>query len=230
MTTPLIIEHRFRGPAGSAGGGYTAGLLAGRVGETAARGVEVTLRLPPPLDTALAVVEDDGRVLLLDGERLVAEARPADPGVSAPASPSHAEAREAARGAGGWGAPTFDECFVCGNRADRSGLGIYVGRVSGRNDDLVATEWIATEVRPEIIWAAIDCPGAYALRGVERGSPLLARMTARIDRLPSDGERCIIAGWPLDADGRKRNAATVLYGEDGVPIAVSRQLWIEPRG
>jgi len=105
----------------------------------------------------------------------------------------------------------------------------YVGRVPGRGDDLVATEWVATDVRPEIVWAAIDCPGAYALRGVERGSPLLARMTARIDRLPREGERCIIAGWPLDTDGRKRNAATALYGEDGSPIAVSRQLWIEPR-
>ena len=154
----------------------------------------------------------------------------ADPGVDVPAPPSSAEAAAAARDVGGWGGPQFDECFVCGRRADGSGLGIYVGRVNGRDDGLVATEWVATDVRPEIVWAAIDCPGAYALRGVERGSPLLARMTARIDRLPDEGERCIIAGWPLDADGRKRNAATALYGEDGKPIAVSRQLWIEPRG
>jgi len=229
MPAPLIIPHRYRGPAGSAGGGYTAGLLAGRLGETGLGGVEVTLRLPPPLDTELAVVEENGRVLLLDGDRLVAEARAADPGVVAAAPPSHAGATAGAREVGGWGAPQFDECFVCGNRADGSGLGIYVGRVPGRGDDLVATEWVATDVRPEIVWAAIDCPGAYALRGVERGSPLLARMTARIDRLPREGERCIIAGWPLDADGRKRNAATALYGEDGSPIAVSRQLWIEPR-
>ncbi len=189
----------------------------------------MTLRLPPPLDTELAVVEENDRVLLFDGERLVAEARSADPRVVAPASPSHSEASAAAREAGGWGAPQFDECFVCGNRADDSGLAIYVGRVAGRDDGLVATEWTADDTRPEIVWAAIDCPGAYALRGVERGSPLLARMTARIDRLPDEGERCIVAGWPLDADGRKRSAATALYGEDGAPIAVSRQLWIEPR-
>jgi hypothetical protein len=57
---------------------------------------------------------------------------------------------------------------------------------------------------------------------------LLARITARIDRLPNEGEQCVVAGWPLDADGRKRHAATALYGADGAPLAVSRQLWIEP--
>lgn len=229
MSASLIIAHRFRGPAGSAGGGYTAGLLAERLGETGRGGVEVTLRLPPPLDTDLAVVEAVGHVLLLHGDRLVAEARPADPRVDPPAPPSHAEAVAAAREVGGWGGSQFDECFVCGHRSDGSGLGIYVGRVAGRDDGLVATEWIATEVQPEIVWAAIDCPGAHALRGVERGTPLLARMTARVDRLPGEGERCIIAGWPLDADGRKRNAATALYGKEGDVLAVSRQLWIEPR-
>ena len=47
---------------------------------------------------------------------------------------------------------------------------------------------------------------------------------------PTEGERCVVVGWPLDEDGRKRHAATALYGEDGAVLAVSRQLWIEPRG
>ena len=168
-------------------------------------------------------------MLLLDGDTVVAEARAGDPAITPPPPPGFAEAEDAAREAGGWGAPEFDECFVCGTRADGDGLGIHVGRVQGRADGLVATTWVATGVRPEIVWAAIDCPGAYALRGDGRGEPLLARITARIDRLPVEGERCIVAAWPLDADGRKRNAATVLYGEDGTVHAVSRQLWIEPR-
>ena len=99
----------------------------------------------------------------------------------------------------------------------------------GRDDGLVATTWVASDVRPEIVWAVIDCPGAYSLRGDGRGEPLLARITARVDRLPDEGERCVVAAWPLDADGRKRHAATALYGEDGRVLAVSRQLWIEPR-
>ncbi len=70
-------------------------------------------------------------------------------------------------------------------------------------------------MRPEIVWAVIDCPGAYSLHGDGRGDPVLARITARVDRLPEEGERCVVAGWPLDEDGRKRHAATALYGEDG---------------
>jgi len=169
-------------------------------------------------------------MLLLDGDALVAEACTADPAVSPPPPPTFAEATAAARRAGGWGAPDFDECFVCGTRPEGDGLEIHAGLVPGRDGGLVATTWIARDVRPEIVWAVIDCPGAYSLRGDGRGEPLLARITARIDRLPEEGERCVVAAWPLDADGRKRNAATALYGEEGDVLAISRQLWIEPRG
>ena len=64
-------RRRYRGPLQSANGGYAAGRLAAFVDGPA----EVTLRLPPPLDRPLAVAADDGRVLLLDGEAVVAEAR-----------------------------------------------------------------------------------------------------------------------------------------------------------
>jgi hypothetical protein len=225
MLAPLTIARRFRGPRTSANGGYAAGLLAQAVRAPA---VEVTLRLPPPLERPLRVSRDGERLLLHDGDALVAEARPGDPAVAPPAPLTFAAAEEAARSAGGWGAPDFDECFVCGTRPEGDGLEIHAGRVPGR-EGLVATTWVAKDVRPEIVWAAIDCPGAYALRGDGRGEPLLARITARIDRLPEEGEPCVVIGWPLDADGRKRHAATALYGADGEPLAVSRQLWIEPR-
>jgi hypothetical protein len=225
MLAPLTIARRFRGPRTSANGGYAAGLLAQTLDALA---VEVTLRLPPPLERPLTVSADGERVLLLDGDAVVAEARPSEPAVEPPAPPTFAEAAEASRAVGGWGAPELDECFVCGVRADGSGLDIHAGLVPGR-DGLVASTWVARGVSPEIVWAAIDCPGAYALRVEDRGEPLLARITARIDRLPEEGERCVVVGWSLDADGRKRNAATALYGADGAPLAVSRQLWIEPR-
>jgi hypothetical protein len=54
-------------------------------------------------------------------------------------------------------------------------------------------------------------------------------MTARVDRLPEDGERCVVVAWPLGEDGRKLFAATALYGADGRPLAVARQTWIAPR-
>ncbi len=225
MLAPLTIARRFRGPRTSANGGYAAGLLAQAV---ATPTVEVTLRLPPPLERQLALARDGERLLLWDGEALIAEARSGELVLDAPAPPTFEEAEEASRAVGGWGAPEFDECFVCGTRPNGDGLGIHAGRLSGGNG-LVATTWVAREVRPEIVWAAIDCPGAYALRGDGRGEPVLARITARIDRLPNEDEPCVVVGWPLDADGRKRHAATAVYGADGEPLAMSRQLWIEPR-
>ena len=233
MIAPLTIARRFRGPLTSANGGYASGLLAqaaGALGLDDVEGIEVTLRLPPPLERPLTVTRDGERVLLLDGDALVAEARAGDPAVSPPPPPTFAEAADAARALAGLGAPVFDECFVCGARPEGDGLEIHAGLVAGRDDGLVATTWVAREVRPEVVWAVIDCPGAYSLHGDGRGDPLLARITARIDRLPSERERCVVVAWPLDADGRKRHAATALYGEAGDVLAVSRQLWISPRG
>lgn len=50
----ILIDRRYCGPPNSANGGYAAGRLAAFVDGTA----EVTLRRPPPLDTALNVHPD----------------------------------------------------------------------------------------------------------------------------------------------------------------------------
>lgn len=227
MTSTLTIAQRFRGPLTSGNGGYSAGLFAGATGLPA---VEVTLRLPPPLERALEVVEDGERWRLLDDDLCVAEATAGDPRVRIPPAPSFAEALAASLQPSGWSAPAFAECFVCGTRPNGDGLEIHPRPVTGRDDGLVAAAWVAADVAAEIVWAAIDCPGAYAVvGGGARGEPLLARMTARIDRLPEEGERCVVVGWPLGSEGRKHAAATALHGAAGEVLAVSRQLWIEPR-
>jgi hypothetical protein len=127
----------------------------------------------------------------------------------------------------GWGGDAFAECFVCGHREDGSGLEIHARPLDGSG--LVAAAWTAREVSREIVWAVIDCPGAYAVGDPGRGEPLLGRMTARVDRLPKTGERCVVIGWPLGGEGRKLFAGTALVGEDGRVLARSRQVWIEPR-
>lgn len=223
MDTTVTIDRRFRGPLDSANGGYTAGLLGARLGGVA----EVTLRLPPPLERPLVIQRDHDRLVLVDDERVVAEAVPAELDLVAPAPPSPDEAKAAAEGVGGFGPPQFAECFVCGVRADGSGLGIHAGLIPGRQG-LVATTWVARDVTPEVVWASIDCPGAYAAGDPGRGETVLGRMTARIDRLPEEGEPCVVVGWPLGADGRKLYAGTALYGERGELLALARQVWIAP--
>ncbi len=220
----VTIDRRYRGPLTSANGGYAAGLLGSRLGDAA----EVTLRLPPPLERPLTVRRDGDRLLLEDGDALVAEAVPGDPGMSAPAPPSPEEAEAAAAGVGAWGPPAFAECFVCGTRDDGSGLHIHPGPIPGRHG-LVATTWVARDVAPEVVWAAIDCPGAYAACDPGRGEVVLGQMTARVARMPEEGERCVVVGWRLGEDGRKLFAGTALYGATGEVLAVARQVWILPR-
>ena len=65
----IVIASRFCGPDSSGNGGYTAGLIANELDGTE---IEVTLRLPPPLDEALRL-DAEGRVW--DDHALIAEAR-----------------------------------------------------------------------------------------------------------------------------------------------------------
>jgi len=219
----LVFERRYRGPLASANGGYACGRLAAFVD---ADEVEVTLRLPPPLDRPLTVERGDGRVRLLDGSATIAEARPApvDVGPPAPVSVAAAEAaRERHRRE--W-TPDFRECYVCGVRED--GLEIRVGLVAGR-EPVHAAPVTLRESGPEFVWAAIDCPGAYAVGAEGRGDVVLGRMTARVDGVPGAGEECVAVSWPLGEEGRKLHAGTALFDADGELLAVAKQTWIVPK-
>ena len=223
----ITFPRRFRGPLASANGGYACGRLAAFV-ESAT--VEVTLRLPPPLDRPLAVRTHDGSAAeLLDGDDLVAEARATAVELEAPEPVSLEAADEAReRHVRGW-SPEFRECFVCGVREDGDGLGIRVGPVAER-EPLHAAPWIPEESAPELVWAAIDCPGAYAVGAEGRGEVVLGRMTARVVRVPEPREPCVVAAWPLGEVDRKLDAGTALFAGDGELLAVARQVWIVPRG
>ena len=50
-----------------------------------------------------------------------------------------------------------------------------------------------------------------------------------LERLPREGEQCVVLGWPRGEDGRKLYAGTALFGEGGEFLAVARQTWIAPR-
>ena len=218
----LVIDRKFRGPTTSANGGYTCGRLASFLAEP----VEVTLRLPPPLERPLEVVTDD-RVELRDGETLVAQAAPAELELDVP-DPISFEAAAAAALPEGDRDSVFPECFVCGWARD-DGLRIYAGPVEGR--DLVAATWVPKNdvIASEFVWAALDCPGAYAVQFGERGNPVLGRLAARVDHLPHPDERCVVMAWPLGEEGRKLYAGTALFGEDRRMLGSARATWIVPR-
>jgi hypothetical protein len=222
----ITLPHRFRGPLTSANGGYTCGRLAAFVDADV---VEVTLRLPPPLDRALAMGHDGNATLLLDGEAVVAEGRAATLDLDVPLPVSVPEAERARERHVRIGGAAFGECFSCGIRNDGDGLRIYPGPVEDR-EPLYAAPWEVSESSSELVWAAIDCSGAYATGPEGRGEPVLGRMTAQVVRVPEVGARCVVAAWPLGEDGRKLFAGTALFDEEGELLALARQVWIEPRG
>jgi hypothetical protein len=213
----VVIDHRFRGPDDSGNGGYSCGLVAALVGNPA----EVTLRLPPPLDRPLRF--DGAR--LWDGGELVAEARAAELELEPPEPVSFEEATRAAHP--DLGSP-FPECFVCGH-ARGDGLRIFAGPVPGR--ELVAAPWVpdAWLTGPEFVWAALDCPGAFATGALGRGTIVLGRLAVDVRRTPRAGERCVVVGWSLGSDGRKHYAGTALFGEQDELLGIARATWIEPR-
>jgi hypothetical protein len=221
----VIIERRFRGPPSSANGGYACGLLGTRLDGPA----QVTLRSPPPLDTPLAIERDGARVLLRDGETLVAEAAPTVLELDVPPPPSVDEAAAAAARYPGFDAHPFPSCFVCGPaREPGDGLRIFPGRVEGRA--LAAAPWRVEEpVAPTLVWAALDCPSWFGFHALHefRGAALLGRLTAEIDGLPRAGETHVLSGWLLGVDGRKIRCGSALHDAGGRLLARALATWIQ---
>jgi hypothetical protein len=235
VSESVTIPARFNGPLESGNGGYSAGALASFLGGA----VEVTLRRPVPLDTALRVSrEGDDKVLAFDGEDLVAEARPVpDFELDVPAPVGVEAARAATAGYRGKVDGPFSDCFVC-SRTREDTMGVHAGPVEGR--DLVATPWTPPRwaddgsgaVRPEIVWAVLDCP-AYFAAYMHHPEPLppgvLARFTARLDAPVPVGEEHVVISWPLEADGRKHHAGVAIVSAGGEVLARAQALLIEPR-
>lgn len=230
-TEHFEIAPRFRGPPRSGNGGYTCGRLAAHLqGPVAAR-----LKSPPPLGAALRLDTADGLARLMAGDTVVGEARPAPFDLQAPSAPTLAQARDAVRRFIGFRRHSFPGCFVCGpEREPHDGLCIFPGAIDG--SPLLASPWtpdvsLADEtghVRPEFVWAALDCPGAFAVMPDRPGvAVVLGELTASLVHPVRAGDPHIVAGWALGQDGRKHFAGSAVYAEDGRVLASARAVWIE---
>jgi hypothetical protein len=214
----VIIPPRFNGPPGTANGGYACGLLSEALGG----GFEVMLRRPPPLGVELELV---GQELLYEGE-VIAEARRITESVlDAPDPVSLEDATEASKRYPGFEHHAYPTCFTCGPERD-DGLGIFPGPVEGR-EGVVASPWTPREaLRPEIVWAALDCPGGWAVDDFQREGVLLGRMGAAIAALPPVGEASVVIGWRIGEESRKRFAGSALFSAGGDLLAAARSTWI----
>ncbi len=234
-TEPLCIPERFNGPPATANGGYACGVVARWVDGAA----EVTLRRPPPLGTPLRVGTDaSGRVVVHDGDALVAHAGPADlAGLRLPVAPTVAAAHEAMRAHPGFGRRhLLSDCFVCGLER-RDGLGLHFGPLPGwpkLNAALLVGDATLPHRRDtladEIAWAALDCVSYTPELSRAEQPSLLAAMAAEVLEPLRMGEPIVAVGWPLETEGRRHRAASALLDGEGRLLARARTLWIRLRG
>jgi hypothetical protein len=248
----MLIPARFNGPPGSGNGGWCAGTFAAAAGaRVGGPGYQVTLRVPPPLETPLSW--SDGVVRAPDGT-LVAEVLPVardpnddgpnddgpnddgpngdgpngdgpDDGVG-PVVPAAAylDAVGAAAAYPGFVDHPFPGCYVCGpDRAEGDGLRIFPGRLA---DGRTAAPWtVPPDVTAATMWAALDCPGGWAVLGAGRPY-LLGRIAAAVAVLPEPGAACVVVGACSAARGRKAQVRSTVYGPRGRPLATARATWI----
>ena len=226
----VTIPSRFKGPPNSANGGYACGLMARRIeGDVAA-----SLKIPPPLDTPIALTESEGAVEMHLGARLVGRAQPAQLDLEVPTRPE--PLRLGGDPVDAPGRPVkfapFSTCFVCGkDREHPDGLCIHPQQVEGR-EAMVAARWRLHEglgdehgfVAPEYLWAALDCPGYFACAPGE--AALLARLTVSIRASLGSADEALVLGWDLSRAGRKRRCGTAIFAPDGALVAKAEGLWV----
>ena len=232
----IVIDRRFHGPPNSANGGYISGRMAVAIEGPA----EVTLRKPPPLDKVLTLHRENDAVALFDGDTLIGSAIRTEEPLPRLAAPTSAQARVAAARTFPTNRHPLPTCFVCGPHRDHGdGLRIHVGPLDA--DDIewhgvLAAPWTpdisltddAGLVRPEFIWAALDCPTGYASSSAQgMRSILLGRQTVHIRRRPRANEECVVAATQTARDGRKFFAEAELFDASGDCLAVGHAIWIE---
>jgi hypothetical protein len=225
----LTIDRRFNGPPDSGNGGYVCGALA------VAAGADLRIRLvaPAPLDVPLGLTKDaTGDWQLASDAGLVARATPARLHLDVPTPPRYVQAVWASQHYPGFREHDFPDCFVCGpHRRRGDGLRIFPGML---DSGMVAAPWLPADaldggdgkVAAEFHWAALDCPGYFAVSGGRR-LMVLGEMHAHVDRRVHTGEPCTVIGWQAGAEGRKHYAGTAIFDEDGELCARALATWIE---
>ncbi len=225
----VTILPRYRGPDDSGNGGYVAGLLASQIQGPA----QVRLQSPPPLEVELIIEERDNSWVMLEQGHPVVTGTLCKPLVSPPPPPSLLQAEKARQAYNTEGHP-YGHCFVCGpEREHGDGLQIFTGAVEGT--DLVACNWRPTHdlldvmgfIEPEFVWAAMDCPGYFAMGFPEWRPCLLGEISGCIhEDVPGD-QNLIVYAWYRGSEGRKHSSGVAISDGSGKIYAQCEQIWIE---
>jgi hypothetical protein len=231
---PITVPVRFCGPPDSGNGGYTCGLVASAMGGV----VECTLRAPVPMEVPLHFARTDSGGVLRHGEKLIVEASPTTISVT-PAEPvsvisatqamTHSPALDPAH--------PFPTCFVCGpKRGIHDGLRIFPAPLKAQ---VFVSTWTPEVefgegdsgsggklLRPEFLWAALDCPTGFAAGFPTAGKLVTGRLAVQQLKSIRTGAICLLMSWPLGVEGRKHFSAACLYQNSDL-CAVAKATWIK---
>ena len=130
----------------------------------------------------------------------------------------------------------FPTCFVC---APRRGIhdGLRIFPASGDGGVHLAS-WVPDPefgdsesnseafLRPEILWAALDCPTGFAAGFPTAGKLVTGRLAVQQLKPIRTGAGCVLISWPLEVEGRKHFSAACLY-QNAMLCAVARATWIK---
>jgi hypothetical protein len=228
MMQSLTVPARFSGPPDSGNGGYTCGLVAQELGAV----MECTLRSPVPLDVPLEIERSPSGGVLRHGDKVIVEAKSTTLTVVPPAPIDFATATSAMASSLALDARhPFPTCFVCGpKRKALDGLRIFPAAI---NKTLYAATWLPAaefgdsqqNLRPEFLWAAMDCPTGFAAGFPTVGKLVTGRLAVEQLQSIKAGNHCLLLSWPLGIEGRKHFSAACLY-QHQVLCAVARATWI----
>ncbi len=244
LARALRVGARYCGPPDTANGGYVSGLLAAELAQ-ASPAVSVRLLAPVPLERELEILRAGDGLELRDpgdapGEKPLAVARPTGFLDDPPAAPSFVGIGSGSRRCRAFETHPFPRCFVCGpERPTPDGLAIWPERLA---EGWVGAEWTvaaslvddAGAVRPEFIWAALDCASSFALlepTEAQAFEPMvLGTLVARVSGCLRAGEIARVGAWSEGFSGRRGVGGTAVWGGDGRLIGVARATWVSLAG
>lgn len=233
----LIIDARYNGPVGRGNGGYVAGVMAAFLSGDA----EVRIMRGFPVATPLAIRRHpDGEVSCHLDDQELGRARPLELVLQIPPPPTLSAARAAAERFRFLHGSDVRGCYVCSpRRAPGEGLRLFCGPLpEAAGATIVAGVWepgpelldASGQVAPEQVWAALDCPGGYAIAALapDVGVQLLGTCAASLKQPLRAGASYIVSSWQLaPPQGRKRFMGVAIHGVTGELMACVRQTWID---
>lgn len=228
METTISVNKRFCGPPRSGNGGYVCGLVAKVIPGLS----EVKLLAPPPLDSDLTLeYTDNSATLTMDGSA-IAKAAETSWDMTVPKCPDIEEALTAQENYLGFTKHDLPGCFVCGPKREiGDGLRIFAG--TGKSGNIVSAVWEPAnlpsnhnnEIDSEFIWAALDCPGFFAVTE-QSGFALLGSLSVKHFHPVFLDQKYIVTGWHAGSEGRKHTAGTALFDEQGKLVAQAKAIWV----